>query len=54
MIDYPHADSFWRFHLKGAGNMKLPLYLKMLEIFVDSGDLVGYGEPLAADRPWQD
>lgn len=54
MIDYPHADSFWRFHLKGAGNMKLPLYLKMLEIFVDSGDLVGYGEPLSADRPWQD
>ena len=54
MIDYLHANDFWNFHLKTHGEMKLSYYLKMLEIFVDTGEVAGQGEVFPEYKPWRE
>lgn len=52
MVDYTHADDYWRFHTAKADRMDIPRYLKMLEIFCDTGEVAGRGSVWAEDHPW--
>lgn len=53
MIDIYHDDEYWRFHTSN-GEMNLPRYLKMLEIFVETGEIAGRGVAWAEDEPWKE
>lgn len=53
MTDLTHSDEFWRFHLSGEGQMTLPLYLKMIEIFTENGEVAGFGMAWPEDMAWR-
>lgn len=36
-MDYTHADEYWRFHTTKAERMDVTLYLKLIEIFCETG-----------------
>ena len=54
MTDFYHAQDYWEHHTHGNGTMNLPRYLKMLEIFVDTGEIAGRGVAWAEDEPWRE
>lgn len=54
MTDLLHDTDFWRFHTSGEGTMDLPLYLKMLEIFINTGEIAGKGIAWTEDKPWRE
>lgn len=54
MTDFLHADDYWHHHTQNGGQMDLPRYLKMLEIFVDTGEIAGRGVAWAEDEPWRE
>ena len=37
-MDYTHADEYWRFHTTKAERMDVTLYLKLIEIFCETGE----------------
>lgn len=43
---------YWRFHTARADRMDVTLYLKMLEIFCDTGEVAGRGVVWAENKPW--
>lgn len=53
MIDLTHSDDFWRFHMSKAGQMTLPLYLKMIELFTENGEVAGFGMAWPEDLAWR-
>lgn len=54
MTDYLRSTDYWKFHTSGNGTMDLPRYLKMLEIFVETGEIAGRGVAWAEDEPWRE
>ena len=52
MTNYTYADSYWRFHTAKADRMDVTLYLKMLEIFCDTGEVAGRGVVWPENKPW--
>lgn len=54
MIDYLHNNDYWNFHASNSQRMNLPRYLKMLEIFVETGEIAGRGVAWAEDEPWRE
>lgn len=53
MNDLTHAGDFWRFHLSQDGQMTLPLYLKMIEMFTENGEVAGFGMAWPEDLAWR-
>ena len=54
MIDLIHANDYWQHHTACSQTMNLPRYLKMLEIFVETGEIAGKGVAWAEDEPWRE
>lgn len=52
MINYTHADNYWRFHTAKSERMNVTLYLKMLEVFCETGEVAGRGEVWPEGKPW--
>lgn len=51
-MDYTHADEYWRFHTTKAERMDVTLYLKLIEIFCETGEMAGRGVIWPEDKPW--
>lgn len=54
MIDPLQEYGYWRYLPTTAGEMPLQRYIKMLEIFVETGDIAGRGVAWAEDEPWRE
>lgn len=54
MTDYLHNTAYWQHHTADSRTMNLPHYLKMLEIFVETGEIAGRGVAWAEDEPWKE
>lgn len=52
MSDFEHQSDYWDWHLHGRGTMGVRQYLKMIEIFVDTGEVAGRGVVWPEDAPW--
>ena len=54
MTDFLHAHDYWKNQTSSSQTMNLPRYLKMLEIFVETGEIAGRGVAWAEDEPWKE
>lgn len=52
MTDYIHQNAYWHWHTHTAGAMDVSRYLKMLEIFIETGEIAGRGVAWPEDQPW--
>lgn len=52
MNDLEHQTEYRNWHLHGHGTMDVRQYLKMIEIFVDTGEVAGRGVVWPEDEPW--
>lgn len=54
MTDFLHVHEYWKNQTSSSQTMNLPRYLKMLEIFVETGEIAGRGVAWAEDEPWKE
>ncbi len=47
-------SAYWDWALHGSGTMSVHLYLKMIEIFVTTGEIAGRGVVWPEDEPWRE
>lgn len=54
--DYKHNDAWWQrvTHAYGGKPTDTSIYLKMLEIFCDTGEIAGRGVAWPEDEPWRE
>jgi len=55
-MDFKHDDTYWQrvTHAYGGKPASMAMYLKMLEIFCESGEIAGRGVAWPEDEPWRE